>query len=108
MNTIKGYHAHVYFDAGELSRAEALCAAAGERFNLKVGRMHVNPVGPHPRGSCQLAFSSNIFGEVVPWLLEHRSGLTVLLHGISGDAYVDHTDYTFWLGKQESLLLENL
>lgn len=45
---IRGYHAHVYFDAGSLAQARALCAAAAERFALKMGRMHEKKVGPHP------------------------------------------------------------
>ena len=50
----QNYHAHVYYDAATRERAHALCDAAGETFGIKVGRMHDNPVGPHPRGSCQL------------------------------------------------------
>lgn len=108
MDVIKGYHAHVYFDADEYPQAEALCLSAGEQFSLKVGRMHVKPVGPHPRGSCQLSFSASLLGELIPWLLQHRNGLTVLFHGISGDDLKDHTDYAFWLGKEETLNLDAL
>ena len=54
MSAIKEYHAHVYYDAATRPQAEQLCQAAGRTFGVKVGRMHDNPVGPHPRGSCQL------------------------------------------------------
>ena len=108
MAMIKGYHAHVYFDPDESEAAEALCRAAGERFNLKVGRLHVQPVGPHPRGSCQLAFAAGVFGELIPWLLMNRKRLTVLVHGLTGDDLRDHTDYAFWLGEQEVLALDKL
>jgi aromatic ring-cleaving dioxygenase len=54
MSEIENFHAHVYYDPAEHALADKLCAAAGERFGIKVGRMHDNPVGPHPRGSCQL------------------------------------------------------
>ena len=66
MSTITGYHAHVYYDAATTrEQARQLCEAAGKRFPLTVGRMHDNPVGPHPRGSCQLAFAADHLAEVL-------------------------------------------
>ncbi|AMO57217.1 4,5-dioxygenase [Endozoicomonas montiporae] len=108
MDTIKGYHAHIYFDPDEYAVAESLCRAADERFNLKMGRLHSQPVGPHPRGSCQLAFSAGRFGELIPWLLVNRNSLTVMVHGLTGDDIRDHTEYVFWLGNQETLDLDKL
>ena len=108
MSTITGYHAHVYFDAGSRSQALALCVAAGKTFPLLVGRMHDNAVGPHPRGSCQLAFEAELLGRVIPWLLEHRQGLTIFAHANSGDAIKDHTEYVLWLGPSETLNLAAL
>ncbi|WP_067519301.1 DOPA 4,5-dioxygenase family protein [Endozoicomonas ascidiicola] len=108
MSTIHGYHAHIYFDNNDADKAETLCKAAGEKFPLRVGRMHLQPVGPHPRGSCQLAFKSALLGTVLPWLIENRNGLTILLHTLTGDDYLDHTDNAFWLGKTEALNLKGL
>ncbi len=54
MSQIENFHAHVYNDVPDRAQALALCDAAGEKFGIKVGRMHDNPVGPHPRGGCQL------------------------------------------------------
>ena len=61
MSTISGYHAHVYFDAAERERAQRLCEAAHAAFGVTVGRMHDRPVGPHPRGSCQLTVGTDQF-----------------------------------------------
>jgi DOPA 4,5-dioxygenase len=108
MSRITGYHAHVYFDAADREKAQELCAQAGRIFPLSVGRMHDKPVGPHPRGSCQLAFDARLFGEVIPWLIEHRGGLTVFAHAQSGDAKKDHTEHVLWLGPSESLNLAAL
>ena len=108
MESIKGYHAHIYFDPEESVAAESLCHAAGEHFDLRVGRLHSQPVGPHPRGSCQLAFRANLFGVLIPWLLVNRNRLTVMIHGLTGDDLKDHTEYVFWLGEQETLNLEKL
>ncbi len=95
---IKGFHAHVYFDATTLEQARTLCEEAARRFPLKMGRVHEKPVGPHPDWSCQLAFKPDLFGEVIPWLALHRNGLTVLIHPITGSDLRDHRDYPMWMG----------
>lgn len=108
MTAISGYHAHVYFDAATRESAQQLCEAAGHAFSLTVGRMHDKPVGPHPRGSCQLAFDKDEFAKVMPWLIESRGGLTVFAHALTGDALKDHTDHVIWLGPSEPLNLAAL
>ncbi|MBM3530223.1 MAG: 4,5-dioxygenase [Alphaproteobacteria bacterium] len=102
---IESYHAHVYYDADTRAAAEKLCAAAGKKFGVKIGRMHDNPVGPHPRGSCQLTVPTGQFAEVVPWLVLNRGKLTVFTHAQTGDALKDHTDHVIWLGPSERLEL---
>ena len=108
MSTISGYHAHVYFDAADREKAHQLCMEAGRKFGLTVGRMHDKPVGPHPRGSCQLAFGPERFGEIIAWLVVNRNGLTVFAHAETGHAMKDHTDHVLWLGPSESLNLAAL
>jgi aromatic ring-cleaving dioxygenase len=105
MGAISEYHAHVYFDAANREQARQLCTAAGETFGVKVGRMHDKPVGPHPRGSCQLTVKTEQFATVIPWLIENRHGLTIFAHAQTGDALKDHTDHVIWLGPSETLKL---
>jgi aromatic ring-cleaving dioxygenase len=108
MSAIQEYHAHVYYDAATRAQAEKLVQAAGETFGVKTGRMHDNPVGPHPRGSCQLTVKTGQFAEVIPWLITHRNGLTVFAHAQTGHALKDHTDHVVWLGPSEPLKLSAL
>ena len=108
MTAIENYHAHVYYSADTRAQALALCEAAGKAFGVKVGRMHDNPVGPHPRGSCQLIVPCEQFSEVVPWLVLNRNGLTVFTHAQTGNALKDHTDHVIWLGPSETLTLSAL
>ncbi len=93
LSGITGYHVHIHFDAATREQARQLCAAASQAFNLSVGRMHDEPVGPHPRGSCQLAFDPEQLARVLPWLVMNRKGLTVFAHALTGDALKDHTDH---------------
>ena len=103
MHTIKGYHAHIYYDASTLAQARALCERAAQLFELKMGRVHERPVGPHPDWSCQLAFGPEVFAQVVPWLALNRQGLVVFLHPDTGDDLLDHTDHAIWMGAMRPL-----
>jgi len=102
-STIRGYHAHVYFDASSIERARALCQEAGRRFEVAVGRVHEKPVGPHPCWSCQLAFAPGLFERVVPWLALNRGDLVVFVHPETGDDLRDHRDHAIWMGQVVAL-----
>ena len=102
-SSIEDFHAHDYYDARTRSQALELCEAAGKKVGVKVGRMHDNPVGPHPRGSCQLTVAKDQFATVIPWLALNRHGLTVFTHAETGDDFKDHTEHVIWLGPSETL-----
>lgn len=103
INIHNQYHAHVYFDEDTLRFASGLCMEAGEKFALKVGRVHLKPVGPHTKWSCQVLFTNTDFDRFVPWLDEQRGDLSVLIHGSTGDALIDHTEHAYWLGEEVEL-----
>lgn len=100
---IQNFHAHIYFDPHELEQAKALGAAAGERFAVPVGHYHLAPVGPHPRGSCQLTVPPGQFGEFAQWMVLSRGGLTIFAHATTGDDLADHTHNVIWFGPSEAL-----
>ena len=102
-NPIRDFHAHLYYDPDEVDRAKAVAAALTREFPLPVGHFHVSPVGPHPRGSCQLTVPPELFGEVAQWLALNRDGLTVFAHTSTGDDLADHTDHVIWFGPSETL-----
>jgi aromatic ring-cleaving dioxygenase len=102
-SAIRSFHAHVYFDANSLVQARALCEAAAQRFDLDMGQVHEKLVGPHPDWSCQLAFTAERFGTVVPWLALNRNGLVVFVHPETGDDLADHRDHAIWLGDSRPL-----
>ena len=104
-NVHERYHAHVYFDAATAVHARTLHTAAAEDLNVKVGRFHEKHVGPHPCWSFQVAFEAEAFGTVIGWLDKRRKGLTIFVHGRTGDDYADHTDFAYWLGEPRGLNL---
>ena len=101
------YHAHVYFNESTTERARELCEVAARKFGVAMGRVHQKLVGPHPHWSCQLAFDSAQFDALVPWLDEHRGGLTVLIHADTGHNLEDHTTHASWLGEPAELDLSH-
>ena len=105
VNAHKGYHAHIYFDQDTVDPARRLYGLVAETFNNQLGRFHERPVGPHPMWSYQIIFGPDDFNVLVPWLDDNRQGLSVLVHGLSGDDYKDHTDYAYWLGDSHILNL---
>ena len=112
-STISGYHAHVYYDAATKPSAAEVRAEVEARFdtspgNVRMGRWHDSPIGPHPMGSYQIAFAPDLFAEIVPWLALNRRGLTVFIHPETGDDVTDHSDYAIWLGTQRPVDLSVL
>lgn len=103
---IRGFHAHVYYDAATLAQARALCEEARDRFGIAMGRLHQAEVGPHPRWSCQLTIPPGLFGAVIPWLALNRNGLTVFVHPETGDDLADHSRHAIWMGGMPALKLE--
>ncbi len=108
ISLIKGYHAHVYFDEPTVDLAKALCEEAGRLFQVTVGRMHHRPIGPHPSWSCQLAFNRARHTDLLSWLALNRKGLTILIHPLTGNDLLDHTDYASWMGEPQALKLDVL
>ncbi len=108
LGQIRGFHAHIYYDAGTKAIAEMVRNAIGAQFNVELGRWHDEPVGPHAVSMYQVAFAPEEFGRLVPWLMLNRTGLDILVHPQTGNGYADHTDHASWLGAKLPLRLEVL
>lgn len=99
----KLYHAHIYFDATTLELALLLYKEIEHNFNLKLGKINKNPVGPHTTWSFEVTFSDLYYVHFVQWLNENRGSLNVLIHAYTGEHFSDHTDKAFWLGNEVKL-----
>ena len=108
MVELKGYHAHVYFDATTRAIAEQLRDTIVARFAVKAGAFADEPRGPHPVPQFNVIFESPEFQNIVPWLMLNREGLDVLVHPLTESNYDDHSAYALWLGTPVPLRLDRL
>lgn len=93
------FHAHLYWtDAAGRATADRLLAELVARFGVVPGTRRATAGGPHPAPELHVGFPLARFGEVVPWLMLSRCGLSVLVHPETGDARADHTAHALWLG----------
>ena len=82
---VRGYHAHVYYDAATRELAARLRDELAARFAVRLGRWHDVPVGPHTAAMYQVAFEPEELARLLPWLMLNRGPLAVLLHPETGD-----------------------
>lgn len=98
-NSHDSYHAHFYFDESSLALATALRTTIRDELGLEVGNLNTRLVGPHPQWSFAATFSHDAFDTFVPWIKANRQELTVLIHAVTGDDLIDHTEHVHWLGS---------
>ena len=108
MTEIKGYHAHVYYDATTRKIAEGLRDTIIGRFAVEPGAFSDEPRGPHPISQFNVIFRTEEFQNVVPWLMLNREGLDVLIHPLIESSYDDHSKNALWMGTPVPMRLDVL
>lgn len=107
--TIRGYHAHVYFESGQRDEALALRQAVKALIpEAELGRVHEGPVAFHTEPMFQVAIAPEHFSELVPWLMLNRGNLRILVHPLTGDPWQEHVDQALWLGEPVPIDREKL
>ncbi len=105
-NLYQHYHAHLYYDETSEALALSIYQELQAMAEYRLGRFHRKLVGPHPKWSFQIAFERNQFEALILWLEEHRQTLSVLVHGETGNFFLDHTEHAYWLGSAHRLHLK--
>jgi aromatic ring-cleaving dioxygenase len=105
---IKGYHAHVYYNADTRKVAEGLRETIIGRFTVEPGAFSDEPRGPHPISQFNVIFRTEEFQQIVPWLMLNHEGLDVLIHPLTDSSYDDHSKNALWIGTPVPMRLDIL
>jgi len=108
MTEIRGYHAHVYYDADTRKIAAGLRDTIIGRFTVKPGAFSDEPIGPHPISQFNVVFRTEEFQNIVPWLMLNHEGLDVLIHPLTESSYDDHSKNAPWIGTPVPMRLDIL
>ena len=108
MSEIKGYHAHVYYDAETKPKAARLRETIIGTFAVEPGAFSDEPRGPHPISQFNVIFRNEEFQNIVPWLMLNHDGLDVLVHPLTESSYNDHSSNALWIGKPVPMRLDIL
>ena len=101
------YHAHIYWKhIGERVQALSLRSQL-EALGCSLGKIHDQPIGPHPLPMYQARYDSSNQAEVESLL--RTQTMSILLHEDIGVDHVrDHTDGARWINKPLDLNLKFL
>ncbi|MGF1732535.1 DOPA 4,5-dioxygenase family protein [Photobacterium kasasachensis] len=101
------YHAHIYFDLSQQSLAEQIHQQIrlSRADTTAIFPLVKKKVGPHVKPMFEVQFNDNQFG-FIEWLEQHRAGLSVLIHPVTGNHLADHTRDAIWLGERLSVRTE--
>ncbi|KAJ3104506.1 hypothetical protein HDU97_009119 [Phlyctochytrium planicorne] len=115
---IKEFHFHIYWISSDPQAKKAALALRddvlrlnSEKFFVAVPLFRVNegPVGPHPMGSYEIWVPTEHFARVYQYLARNRpKNVSVLIHPLSKEQLLDHTDRVAFIGPSAPLYTEAL
>jgi len=107
-SNILGWHCHIYFPMDRRDVAVRLNEDIQDRFGIWDYRWMDRANFLHPTPMFRFQFKREDLPDFLEYMTLNRDGLSILIHAISGDDIVDHTEHAMWLGEPLSLGIEAL
>ncbi len=103
------FHAHVYFGLNNLAKADALRKKIRKERQdvVAVFELVKRLVGPHKMPMFEIHFKDDSDG-IIDWLDKERGDMSVLIHPVSNEHLLDHTERAIWLGRELGVFEETL
>ena len=97
-------HAHIYFEERSREIVEKIrLNLLSSPWCLFVGSVSDKLLGPHPMPQLEIHFHDEELMKAVKFLLLNKENLSVLVHTVTQNDYLDHTENCFWLGTELNL-----
>jgi aromatic ring-cleaving dioxygenase len=97
-------HAHIYFKSESRLTAEKIRQGVlTQKWCLFVGNLTDKAIGPHRRPQFEVHFREEDLLKAVKFFIFVRENLSILVHSLSDNDLLDHTDNCFWLGRKLKL-----
>ncbi|MBD1557599.1 DOPA 4,5-dioxygenase family protein [Vibrio sp. S9_S30] len=103
------FHAHVYFGLNNIAKADALRKKIRKERQdaVAVFELVEKLVGPHKMPMFEFHFKDDSEG-IIDWLDNARGDMSVLIHPVSSEPLLDHTERAIWLGRELGVFEEAL
>lgn len=94
------YHCHIYFTQNSKSQVlSGLESLMNQNFkSLRLMQIVERPIGPHPKPMIELHFIDTDKSNIIEYLKNKPEFSSILIHEVTGNDYLDHTDKATWLG----------
>ena len=76
--------------------------------NCSLNHLNLEPVGPHPIGSFETCCNASSLHAGVSFFMQNHHKFSVLLHPLTKQQLIDHTDRALWMGLPLNLDLDVL
>jgi DOPA 4,5-dioxygenase len=97
-------HAHIYFTAQNQNVVEEIREGFfSTRWSLFVGGLKDNTIGPHRQKQFEVHFLEADLIKAVKHFTLFRKNISILVHQVSENDFLDHTENCFWLGDELEL-----
>ncbi|KAF9407049.1 hypothetical protein BGZ94_002844 [Podila epigama] len=108
---VKEYHFHLYYYQNNAKSRESAIAIRNKLGDLidqgyvtvvpqnVPGGIFPGPVGPHVIGSFEVWCPIESFARLFSWFTLNRGKHSVLVHPLTREQLLDHTDRAIWMGQ---------